>query len=353
MKPILFVFVLALTSVARADEPPPPEDALGADEEKAAAVEGGDSQASAVDLVKCAGEDCPETVVDRIFYVYGTLCSGMNWRFLNAVAKAESGLDPKNHTGKYVGLFQLDKDGCTENLTPFNKVLDCADLEDPEANTAAAANRFNRYFTGHANLGTKSNFPSILDTCPDNSAKENIALAYIGHNNGPAVLKHVLGKKACQDKDIRTAITSFYEVHPLSRDDGKYMNTSGKLVDCAKETQEKWGLVGTKSLRCVNAKWGIAKYEYGVKKVADVGSVDKLYVAAKEKTTVCPAVSGKRFLTAEESAKARDKAEEGAYDVQWADVMSKVRAAVGGFPQSDPGTPPASTPAQDPPPSRH
>ena len=35
---------------------------------------------------------------------------GLDFNFMKAVAKIESGFDPKQRTGSYIGLFQLSKD---------------------------------------------------------------------------------------------------------------------------------------------------------------------------------------------------------------------------------------------------
>ncbi len=244
----------------------------------------------------CVGE-CPTKDADWIFYRYATDCYGMDWRFLHAVAQAESGLDPKNHTGKYVGLFQMDKDGCSENLGPAKSFLSCADLEDPEVNTAITANRFNRLFTGKPYFSAKSNYPGILVVCPNATAAEAGALAYVGHNNGPGVLKYVLKKKACNDADIKTAITGFYENNPKSRDDGKFENAKNEVVDCA----NKKDIEGKLSFRCVDGAWGIRKYEYGKDKIsAKLKDLTGIYLSGASTNESCPLKSGKRLYTAEE-----------------------------------------------------
>lgn len=250
---------------------------------------------------QCIGE-CPIKDVDWIFYRYGTDCYGMDWRFLHAVAKAESSLDPKNHTGKYVGLFQMDTAACSENLGPAKTFLSCSDLEDPEVNTAVSANRFNRLFTGKPYFSAKSNFPGILVVCPNVTAAEAGALAYIGHNNGPAVLKYVLKKKACTDADIKTAITGFYENNPGSRDDGKF-EKDGTVHDC----KNKKDIEGKLSFRCVDAAWGIRKYEYGKDKISSkLKGLTGIYLAGAKTTAQCPLKSGARLYTPEELKKSLD-----------------------------------------------
>lgn len=277
----LWVLLLAAALPARADEGP--EDVAEGQAEDGQFAVSDEIKASA-NLPACAGEACPATVVENILYGYGTACSGLDWRFLKQVAQAESGLNPKNHTGKYVGLFQMGKDGCAENLGSFKSFLTCGDLEDPEVNTAVAAARFDRYFRGGRG------YPSILKTCPGNSPAENMALAYIGHNNGPAVLKYALRRRACKDAAIRKAIRSFYENHPGSRDDGKFLDRDGRLQTCSAKYEAKYGLTGTKSFRCVNAKWGLVKYDYGRRRVAAVVGIERLYLPeVPGRTRQCPA----------------------------------------------------------------
>jgi len=250
----------------------------------------------------CQGE-CPTKLVDWILYRYATDCYGMDWRFLHETAKAESGLDPKNHTGKYVGLFQMDKEACEENLGPYKGFLSCADLEDPEVNAAITANRFNRLFTGKPYFSAKSNFPGILVTCPSASAAEAAALAYVGHNNGPGVLKYILKHKSCTDENIKNSITAYYEKNPKSRDDGKFLNKDEKEVDCKNKAE----IEGKLAFRCVDAVWGIKKYEYGKVKIADkLKDLSGLYIAGAKKTAQCPADTGKRLYTAEEIKTALD-----------------------------------------------
>jgi len=56
---------------------------------------------------------------------------GLDFNFMKAVAKIESGFDPKQHTGSYIGLFQLSK-------YEFNKFASGRIL-DPRDNAIAAA----------------------------------------------------------------------------------------------------------------------------------------------------------------------------------------------------------------------
>jgi hypothetical protein len=56
---------------------------------------------------------------------------GLDFNFMKAVAKIESGFDPKQHTGSYVGLFQLSK-------YEFSK-FGSGEILDPRDNAVAAA----------------------------------------------------------------------------------------------------------------------------------------------------------------------------------------------------------------------
>ena len=56
---------------------------------------------------------------------------GLDFNFMKAVAKVESGFDPKQRTGSYIGLFQLSKD-------EFNK-FGSGQIRNPRDNAVAAA----------------------------------------------------------------------------------------------------------------------------------------------------------------------------------------------------------------------
>ena len=56
---------------------------------------------------------------------------GLDFNFMKAVAKVESGFDPKQRTGSYIGLFQLSKD-------EFNK-FGSGHIRSPRDNAVAAA----------------------------------------------------------------------------------------------------------------------------------------------------------------------------------------------------------------------
>jgi len=59
---------------------------------------------------------------------------GLNFNFMRAVARIESGLDPKQRTGSYLGLFQLSK-------AEFAR-YGSGDILDPRDNAVAAAYKF-------------------------------------------------------------------------------------------------------------------------------------------------------------------------------------------------------------------
>jgi len=72
------------------------------------------------------------TPVDEIKRVSGVL--GLDFTFMKAVAKVESGFDPKQRTGSYIGLFQLSKN-------EFAK-YGAGDILDARDNAVAAALKF-------------------------------------------------------------------------------------------------------------------------------------------------------------------------------------------------------------------
>jgi len=74
----------------------------------------------------------PGTPVDEIKWVSGVL--GFDFTFMKTVAKIESGFNPKEKTGSYIGLFQLSKN-------EFEK-YGAGDILVPRDNTVAAALKF-------------------------------------------------------------------------------------------------------------------------------------------------------------------------------------------------------------------
>ncbi len=244
-------------------------------------------------------DEMPKNNMDMIYYSYGTACLGMDWRFLKAMSEIESGQDPRNHTGKYVGLFQIEPgedkgDTCPTYIGPFRAVLGgCSDLEDPEVNTAVAAHRFHRYFkaewlAGPGAFKADSSYRGIENVCPSASVQDKVALAYIGHNNGPAVLQHVLKQAEadpaiCTEREkVRTSVRRFYEDHPGARDDGKFMK-DGKLVECKDKST-----VGKKTFRCVSGDYGVKKYEYGLRKADNITDINLVYPAGAINPEECP-----------------------------------------------------------------
>lgn len=245
-------------------------------------------------------DEMPKNNMDMIYYSYGTACLGMDWRFLKAMSQIESGEDPRQRTGKYIGLFQVEPgedkgDTCPTYIKPYKGILGgCADLEDPEVNTAVAAHRFHRHFkaewlSGPGAFKADAKYNGIENVCPAASVPDKVAIAYIGHNNGPAVLQHVLKKakadsSICADREkVKGAVRSFYEDHPKSRDDGMF-EKDGKLVDC----KDKAKLAGKKTFRCVSGDYGVDKYEYGLKKADKLTHIKSLYPAGALNPEECP-----------------------------------------------------------------
>ena len=74
----------------------------------------------------------PGTPVDEIKRVSGVL--GLDFTFMKTVAKVESGFNPKQRTGSYIGLFQLSKN-------EFER-YGAGDILVPRDNTVAAALKF-------------------------------------------------------------------------------------------------------------------------------------------------------------------------------------------------------------------
>ena len=74
----------------------------------------------------------PGAPVDEIKQVSGVL--GLDFTFMKTVAKVESGFDPKQRTGSYIGLFQLSK-------KEFG-MYGSGDILDARDNTVAAALKF-------------------------------------------------------------------------------------------------------------------------------------------------------------------------------------------------------------------
>ncbi|MGH9809771.1 MAG: transglycosylase, partial [Terriglobia bacterium] len=77
-------------------------------------------------------DDPPGTPVDEIKRVSGLL--GLDLTFMKSVARIESGFNPKQRTGSYIGLFQLSKH-------EFD-VYGSGDILDPRDNTVAATLKF-------------------------------------------------------------------------------------------------------------------------------------------------------------------------------------------------------------------
>lgn len=242
----------------------------------------------------------PAVTLNTLFERYAA-CYGMDWRFLRAVAQAESGLNPRNHTGKHIGLFQLASDPrtgaggetCEKFVEPFKSYLDCSNLEDPEANTAVAAHRFDRAFKGRRNWARDPDYRGILEVCPDATVEEAVALAYVGHNNGPGVLRYILTRARangwCRLGKHEEAVRAYYRDPRIGNDEGWYEKPEAGREPRACHNQAE--LRGQWSYHCVTEDYGARKYRYGLTNVArpvKEAGVDRLY--GPEDASKCPAL---------------------------------------------------------------
>lgn len=184
-----------------------------------------------------------------VFSAYGA-CYGIDWRILKGISKAESGLNPNVKCDKkYAGLFQISKPFCRGGRTPYSSYISLEDCEtnrcDVEVNTAVASYHLDK------------SFKRIQRKCPDATLEEVILLSYVGHNNGPAVLSHVLSKGACKKSEQASAVRSFYD--------------------------ERGG-----SFRGVDADWGERKWKYGQKIANSVKNYGATRVREPINNELCP-----------------------------------------------------------------
>ncbi len=198
--------------------------------------------------------------LEKLFNSYGS-CFNLNPGILKGIALAESALDVSAGSGrKYQGLFQMDTAYCAGGLKigkyPSSLGFDCVKSRiDPETNTASAA------------ATIADNIRKIKRTCPSISVDDAMLLLYVGHNNGPAVMGHVLKNKGCTTEQMRLMVRDYYNKQP-----GK--NRKG-----------------------VDADYGEKKFNYG-KKV--VNAVRKYNVTGFDfpdgLTATCPKTTGQRAL---------------------------------------------------------
>lgn len=213
-------------------------------------------QVASETLFSMEHEDAPYVRNDPrlkdVFTAYGA-CYGLDWRVLKGVAKAESGLNPNvGCDKKYAGLFQVSKAYCRGGSSKYSYISkeDCETKRcDVEVNTAVASYYLDK------------NFKRIQRKCPDASLEEVILLSYVGHNNGPAVLSHVLAKGACKKEDQAKAVRSFYD--------------------------ERGG-----SFRGVDADWGERKWKYGQKIANTVKNLGATRVRVPINNELCPMTYG-------------------------------------------------------------
>lgn len=216
-----------------------------------------------------------------IFERYGKACYGMDPRFLKAVAQAESGLNPKNRTGKHIGLFQIYDEICRQHLDFYKAYLDCSNLEDPEVNTAVAAARFDAHLK------------RIFEVCKGADAEEAAALAYVGHNNGPGVLRFILGqaraKGWCKLGKQEEGVRAFYRSPRIGNDQGWY--EIPKKGEKPKACHNQAEIKGQWSYHCITEAYGARKWKYGLSNVVlplRQAGVEKLY--SEPDPSKCPAL---------------------------------------------------------------
>lgn len=238
------------------------------------------------------GKAIPPSELDPLFAAYAA-CYGYDPTILKAIAKVESGLKPYANPGeKYQGLFQMTQSYCENGLKhgnyPSSLKLDCNNRIEPETNTAAAA------ATIYQNLKTK-----ILSKCPNASVQDVISLAYVAHNNGPAVMDFAISDKVCTSASIRANVRKFYEKSGkplLQRKESCDAANKGALTRYA----TKYGHVldgNTIAKGCVTADWGEGKYDVGVRaaKIASPGN-SPIFPSGGKKDSICPRLTGKRVL---------------------------------------------------------
>lgn len=288
----------------------------------------------------------PQSQLDWIYYHYGTACYGMDWRLLKAFSQAESNerTNLRNSAG-YEGLGQWKTRDCVQPnfLTTFvdaegRPFLTCDDMLDPEANVAATAGRLHRFFKGEKLVSRQAEVDGqsvrvqtlerdsswrdpMVTTCPQASASDIAAMSYIGHNNGPAVLKRVLKVRACEAGTMSEAEAAMENTDPSEDDLAAYRADDAQwkavwrwydLKD--RPTQEKVDqcrehenlrnrdeylkpTVNDGEYRCVIGRYGIYKWRYGWNKIGpkvrSLG-IAEIYPAGARNPAFCPAAEGER-----------------------------------------------------------
>ncbi len=130
---------------------------------------------------------------DGIFAKYAP-CAGVTPEVLKAIATAESGLNAsKVNKSGYIGLFQTKPANCPSRVAGY-----CADLKDPDNNTAVGAAMI------------KKTVDWIAGRCPKASAHDQMVMIYVSHNMGYGMLQAVT-QSGCDVKTMRQAAISAYE----------------------------------------------------------------------------------------------------------------------------------------------
>jgi len=133
---------------------------------------------------------------DGIFAKYAP-CAGVAPEVLKAIAQAESGLNAGavNKSG-YTGLFQTKAANCPATVKSY-----CANLTDPDNNTAAGAAMIAKSVS------------TIKANCPTASPHDMMVMIYVGHNMGGGMLKYVT-QNTCSAPAMRKAAIDYYVNNP-------------------------------------------------------------------------------------------------------------------------------------------
>lgn len=173
---------------------------------------------------------------ESLFDKYGRMWN-VNPKLLTGVAKAESSLKTNlgcNPRKKYKGLFQSSTGHCNTGNNYYKTKWNCNDLCNPEVNTAVSVPQ----------IGTS--IKRIQKACPTITVDNTVYLIYVGHNNGPGVLKYILSHKGCTKPSMDKWVQAFYSSKPngsLNGVDAAYglrkLNYGKRIVDAVKSAGAK------------------------------------------------------------------------------------------------------------------
>jgi hypothetical protein len=145
----------------------------------------------------------------------------------------------------------------------------------------------------------------MLEVCPsDTPVAALAALAYVGHNNGPGVLKYVLAQLRKRDAgcglDVQeAAVRSYYE-----HSSGTRAATAQDVAECnghsnVRGRPSRLLELGMRHRRCVNANYGAEKWRYGLRKIVpqvEASGVEDLYPVDAMYEGDCPIYDGERVF---------------------------------------------------------